>query len=64
MQRVAAVHGMPAALLALNSGYPDDGGATLRIAAWVRTPDASLAGGDLHEHAKAALKQAGCPVAA
>jgi small-conductance mechanosensitive channel len=44
--------------------YPDDGGATLRIAAWVRTPDASLASGDLHEHAQAALEQAGCPVAA
>lgn len=44
--------------------YPDDGGAKLRIAAWVRTPDASLASDDLHEHAQAALEQAGCPVAA
>lgn len=44
--------------------YPDHGGATLRIAAWVRTPDASLAGGELQEHAQAALEQAGCAVAA
>ena len=44
--------------------YPDDGGATLRIAAWVRTPDASRMSGDLNEHAQAALEQAGCPVAA
>jgi len=46
------------------AGYPDDGGAKLRIAAWVRTPDASLTSDDLHEHAQAALEQAGCPVAA
>jgi small-conductance mechanosensitive channel len=46
------------------ANYPDDGGATLRIAAWVRTPDASLAGGELQEHAQAALEQAGCAVAA
>ncbi|WP_345813429.1 mechanosensitive ion channel family protein [Paraburkholderia sp. PREW-6R] len=44
--------------------YPDDGGATLRIAAWVRSPDASLTSGDLHERAQAALEQAGCAVAA
>ncbi|HEX7909387.1 MAG TPA: mechanosensitive ion channel family protein [Paraburkholderia sp.] len=44
--------------------YLDNGGATLRIAAWVRTPDASLAGDALHDHAQTALEQAGCPVAA
>ncbi|WP_144108362.1 mechanosensitive ion channel family protein [Paraburkholderia sp. BCC1886] len=44
--------------------YPDKGGATLRIAAWVRTPDASLTSGDLQSHAQAALEEAGCPVAA
>ncbi|MFM0035247.1 mechanosensitive ion channel family protein [Paraburkholderia strydomiana] len=46
------------------ASYPDDGGATLRIAAWVRTPDVPLASGDLQAHAQAALEQAGCPVAA
>jgi hypothetical protein len=44
--------------------YPDDGGAKLRIAAWVRSPDAARAGNDLHEHAQNVLEQAGCPVAA
>lgn len=44
--------------------YPADGGATLRIAAWVRSPDASLAGGDLHDRAQAVLELAGCEVAA
>ncbi|MFT4068717.1 mechanosensitive ion channel family protein [Paraburkholderia sp.] len=43
--------------------YPEDGGAKLRIAAWVRTPDASLAGGDLQERAQVVLEQAGCEVA-
>jgi small conductance mechanosensitive channel len=43
--------------------YPEDGGARLRIAAWVRTPDASLAQGDLHERAQQVLQQAGCEVA-
>ncbi|MBB5403260.1 mechanosensitive ion channel family protein [Paraburkholderia youngii] len=44
--------------------YPADGGATLRIAAWVRSPDASLAGGDLQQRAQSVLEQAGCEVAA
>jgi len=43
--------------------YPPDGGAKLRIAAWVRTPDASLARGDLHERAQTVLEEAGCEVA-
>jgi len=43
--------------------YPQDGGAKLRIAAWVRTPDASLAEGDLQGRAQMALEQAGCEVA-
>ncbi|MCC8405280.1 hypothetical protein LJ655_26025 [Paraburkholderia sp. MMS20-SJTN17] len=46
------------------SDHLDDGGATLPIAAWVRTPDASRTSGGLNEHAQAALEQAGCPVAA
>lgn len=44
--------------------YPERGGATLRIAAWVRSPDVSLTTDDLHDRAQAALEQAGCPVAA
>ncbi|WP_429576569.1 hypothetical protein [Paraburkholderia sp. UCT70] len=44
--------------------YPADGGATLRIAAWVRSPDASLVGGDLHDRAQSVLELAGCEVAA
>lgn len=45
------------------SSYPKSGGARLKIAAWVRSPDAPLATDDLKSHAKAALVQAGCPVA-
>ncbi|MCC8396241.1 mechanosensitive ion channel family protein [Paraburkholderia sp. MMS20-SJTR3] len=43
--------------------YPRDGGAKLRIAAWVKAPDASLAGGDLQQRAQAVLEEAGCEVA-
>ncbi|CAG4915457.1 mechanosensitive ion channel family protein [Paraburkholderia saeva] len=46
------------------ASYTPAGGARLRIAAWVRSPDAPLAGEDLRKHARITLEQAGCPVAA
>jgi small conductance mechanosensitive channel len=46
------------------ASYPKSGGARLRIAAWVRSPDAPLATDDLRSHARAALTEAGCAVAA
>jgi hypothetical protein len=46
------------------ASYPKSGGARLKIAARVRSPDALLAGDDLRSHARAALMQAGRAVAA
>jgi small conductance mechanosensitive channel len=46
------------------ASYPKSGGAKLRIAAWVRSPDAPLASDDLRSHARTALTEAGCAVAA
>ncbi|QBR01526.1 mechanosensitive ion channel family protein [Paraburkholderia pallida] len=43
--------------------YPPEGGARLRIAAWVRKPDASYAADDLRAHARDALAQAGLALA-
>jgi small conductance mechanosensitive channel len=45
------------------ASYPKSGGVKLRIAAWVRSPDAPLARDDLRSHARDALTQAGCAVA-
>jgi small conductance mechanosensitive channel len=44
------------------ASYPKSGGVKLRIAAWVKAPDAPLAQDDLRNHARDALKQAGCAV--
>ncbi|HKT99721.1 MAG TPA: mechanosensitive ion channel family protein [Paraburkholderia sp.] len=43
--------------------YPPEGGARLRIGAWVREADASYAADDLRAHAREALAQAGLALA-
>ena len=43
--------------------YPSDGGARLRVDAWMREPDAPLIGETLHSRATEALEEAGCKVA-
>ncbi|HTJ94994.1 MAG TPA: mechanosensitive ion channel family protein [Pararobbsia sp.] len=43
--------------------YPSDGGARLRVDAWMREPDAPLIGETLQSRATEALAEAGCRVA-
>jgi len=46
------------------ASYPKSGGARLKLAARVRSPDALRASDDLRSHARAALMEAECVVAA